>query len=144
MTSSENGVLVPPYGGGLVNLVASDEEREALMAEANQYPTYQISDRNLHDLELLAVGAFSPLDRFMGRADYQRVLTEMRMADGTLFPIPITLTIDKEDLPTREEWIRGSLPLESHAGGAVGPRDDGLPPPARGGDGSLGRSLHLW
>jgi sulfate adenylyltransferase len=59
----------------------------------------------LHDLELLAVGGYSPLDRFMGKADYQRVLTEMRLADGTLFPIPITLTINKEDLPTREEWI---------------------------------------
>ncbi|MEA3308493.1 MAG: bifunctional sulfate adenylyltransferase/adenylylsulfate kinase, partial [Chloroflexota bacterium] len=54
---------------------------------------------------LLAVGGFSPLDRFMCEADYQRVLTEMRLADGTLFPIPITLTIDKDDLPVREEWI---------------------------------------
>ncbi|MEA3350800.1 MAG: bifunctional sulfate adenylyltransferase/adenylylsulfate kinase, partial [Chloroflexota bacterium] len=56
-------------------------------------------------LELLAVGGFSPLDRFMGEDDYQRVLTEMRLADGTLFPMPITLTIDKADLPTRGEWI---------------------------------------
>ena len=105
MSSKDNGLLIPPYGGSLVNRVVSEEEHEALMEQANQYPTYQISDRNLHDLELLAVGGFSPLDRFMGRADYQRVLTEMRLADGTLFPIPITLTIDKEDLPTREEWI---------------------------------------
>jgi len=64
-----------------------------------------MTDRNLCDLELLAVGGFSPLDRFMSKADYQRVLTEMRLADGTLFSIPITLTISKEDLPTREEWI---------------------------------------
>jgi sulfate adenylyltransferase len=41
----------------------------------------------------------------MGKADYQRVLTEMRLANGTLFPMPITLTIRKEDLPTRDEWI---------------------------------------
>ncbi len=41
----------------------------------------------------------------MGQADYHRVLTEMRLSDGTLFPIPITLTINKADLPTREEWI---------------------------------------
>jgi sulfate adenylyltransferase len=105
MSSKNNGLLIPPYGDALVNRVVSQEEHDELMARANQYPTYQISDRNLHDLELLAVGGFSPLDRFMGRADYQRVLTEMRLADGTLFPIPITLTIDKEDLPTREEWI---------------------------------------
>jgi sulfate adenylyltransferase len=106
MTEGKQRVeLISPYGGKLVNLVTPAEQREALMAEANQYPMFQISDRNLCDLELLAVGGFSPLNRFMGQADYQRVLTEMRLADGTLFPIPITLTIDKEDLPTRGEWL---------------------------------------
>ncbi len=106
MTSHpEASTLISPYGGKLVDLVASEAQRDALMAEANRYPTLQISDRNLCDLELLAVGGFSPLDRFMGFADYQRVLTEMRLADGTLFPIPVTLTISKEDLPTRGEWI---------------------------------------
>ena len=106
MTDSSNDTkLISPYGGKLVDLIASAEAREALMAEATQYPRFQISDRNLCDLELLAVGGFSPLDRFMGQADYQRVLTEMRLADGTLFPIPITLTINKEELPTRAEWI---------------------------------------
>jgi sulfate adenylyltransferase len=105
VSRADVSTLIPPYGGRLVDLVASDAERGALMAEANQYPTLQISDRNLCDLELLAVGGFSPLDRFMGLADYQRVLTEMRLADGTLFPIPVTLTINKEDLPTRGEWI---------------------------------------
>ena len=102
---TEETALIPPYGGKLVDLVASVEAREELMAEANDYPRFQISDRNLCDLELLSVGGFSPLDRFMGEADYQRVLTEMRLADGTLFSIPITLTIDREDLPTRGEWI---------------------------------------
>ena len=104
MTNKKN-TLVQPYGGKLVNLVVSGEEREILRENANRYPSIQISDRALHDLELLAVGGYSPLDRFMGKADYQRVLTEMRLANGTLFPIPITLTIRKEDLPTRDEWI---------------------------------------
>jgi sulfate adenylyltransferase len=102
---SKNGVLIPPYGGKLVNLVVTGSERETLREQANHYPTIQISDRALHDLELLAVGGFSPLERFMGKADYQRVLTEMRLADGTLFPMPITLTIKKEDLPTTSEWV---------------------------------------
>ena len=102
---SKNGNLIPPYGGKLVNLVTTGEEREKLREQANHYPTIQISDRALHDLELLAVGGYSPLDRFMGKADYQRVLTEMRLADGTLFPMPITLTIKKEDLPTTSEWV---------------------------------------
>jgi sulfate adenylyltransferase len=97
--------LITPYGGKLVDLMVTGEEREGLLAAANRYPSLQISDRNLCDLELLATGGFSPLDRFMGQADYQRVLTEMRLANGTLFPIPITLTINKADLPTSEDWI---------------------------------------
>ena len=105
MVKPVNGKLIEPYGGTLVNLVVSDEEREERMAEAGHYPRFKISDRNLCDLELLAVGGFSPLDRFMGKADYQRVLTEMRLADGTLFPIPVTLTINREDLPTRAEGL---------------------------------------
>lgn len=102
---NEKAKLITPYGGSLIDLVVIGEEQKAYIAEASHYPSIQLSQRTLHDLELLAVGAFSPLDRFMGKTDYQRVLTEMRLADGTLFPIPITLTIDKEDLPTREEWI---------------------------------------
>ncbi len=105
MTIGNNGVVITPYGGKLVNLVTVGEEREGLRKIANQYPSIQISDRSLHDLELLAVGGYSPLSRYMGKHDYQRVLTEMRLSDGTLFPIPITLTINKEDLPTRDEWI---------------------------------------
>jgi len=101
----QSDLLITPYGGSLINLVVPDEAREETLAEANQYPTFQITDRNLCDLELLAVGGFSPLDRFMAQADYQRVLTEMRLADGTLFPMPITLTIDKEELPTRAEYL---------------------------------------
>ncbi len=100
-----DSILIPPYGGKLVNLVVTGEEREHLREQSSHYPSLQISNRSLHDLELLAVGGYSPLDRFMGKADYQRVLTEMRLADGTLFPMPITLTINKEDLPTRSEWI---------------------------------------
>ncbi|HNT77709.1 MAG TPA: bifunctional sulfate adenylyltransferase/adenylylsulfate kinase [Anaerolineae bacterium] len=104
MTSKKNG-LIAPYGGALVDLVVAGDERETLLAQANAYPSVQISPRAQHDLELLATGGFSPLDRFMGQADYQRVLTEMRLASGLLFPIPITLTIDKAELPTRDEWI---------------------------------------
>lgn len=105
MSKNSDKTLIPPYGGKLINLIVPASEREAIGAEATHYPDIQLSDRALHDLELLAVGGYSPLDRFMGKDDYQRVLTEMRLADGTLFPIPITLTINKEDLPTRAEWV---------------------------------------
>ncbi len=105
MQSKSKDILITPYGGKLVNLLVEGEEREGLLGQATHYPSVQISARSLNDLELLATGGFSPLERFMGEADYQRVLTEMRLANGVLFPIPVTLTIDKEDLPVRDEWI---------------------------------------
>jgi sulfate adenylyltransferase len=92
--------LISPYGGKLVNLVVEEEERPELVNKANGLPSIQLSNRTLCDLELLAIGGFSPLDRFMGKADYDRVVEEMRLANGTLFSIPITLPID-EDGPLR-------------------------------------------
>ena len=66
-------------------------------AYANRLPSIRLSHRTVCDLELLAIGAFSPLDRFLGQADYQRVLDEMRLTSGHLFPIPITLPVEPED-----------------------------------------------
>jgi ATP sulfurylase len=85
--------LVSPYCGELVNLLVADEERRELNDRANKLSSLQLSSRSLCDLELLSVGAFSPLDRFMGKADYTAVLEEMRLTNGTLFPIPITLPV---------------------------------------------------
>jgi len=66
------------------------------MAYAKNLTAIQLSDRTLCDLELLATGAFSPLDRFMGREDYSRVVSEMRLNSGQLFPIPVTLPASDE------------------------------------------------
>lgn len=85
------GELIRPYGGALVDLVMRGEGRDELARRANQLPAVQLSARSLCDLELLAVGAFSPLDRFMGRADYLRTVEEMRLSGGTPFPVPVTL-----------------------------------------------------
>jgi sulfate adenylyltransferase len=85
--------LITPYGGKLVNLVVTDKEQGDLAEHAAHLASVQLSPRSLCDLELLSTGAFSPLDRFMGRADYTRVLEEMRLQDGKLFPIPITLPV---------------------------------------------------
>ncbi len=99
-------VLIPPYGGTLVNLLPkSEEERMALMERASRLPSIQISARALHDLELIATGGFSPLDRFMGKADYESVLETMRLSDGTLWPLPITLTVNRAELPAGAEEI---------------------------------------
>ena len=100
-----NGILISPYGGKMVNLVAEGEERQELVELSLRLPSVQISQRATCDLELLATGGFSPLDRFMGKADYERVLTEMRLANGMLFPIPVTLKVDEESLPKWGEQI---------------------------------------
>ncbi len=89
--------LIPPYGGELVDLVASGEQLEELRGEAARLPAVRISERAACDLELMATGGFSPLDRFMSREDYQSVVDDMRLADGTLFPIPVTLPVDLDD-----------------------------------------------
>ncbi len=88
--------LITPYGGRLVDLRVPADELDAQKAYASRLRSLQLSQRSVCDLELLALGGFSPLDRFMGQADYQRVLDEMRVADGTLFPIPITLPIPED------------------------------------------------
>lgn len=97
--------LIAPYGGNLVNLVVDGKEREDLLARAPQLSSIKITMRNLCDLELLATGGFSPLTTFMGKADYERVLHEMRLADRTLWPLPITLTAEPKELPTVGEDI---------------------------------------
>jgi sulfate adenylyltransferase len=96
-TGKNEPILIEPYGGQLIDLRVAPEAHDDLRAYANTLPSIQLSDRALCDLELLATGAFSPLERFMGRADYARVLEEMRLADGRLFPIPVTLPVDHID-----------------------------------------------
>jgi sulfate adenylyltransferase len=89
--------LIAPYTSPLVDLL------EGGLAEyAATLPSIQISPRSQCDLELLATGAFTPLDRFMSQRDYERVVAEMRLANGVLFPIPITLPVD-EPLPLHHD-----------------------------------------
>ncbi len=92
-----------PYGGRLVDLLVPAPGREALLAHASRLPSLTLSDRSVHDLELLACGAFSPLDRFLSHRDYERVLEELRLADGTLWPLPITLPVDPAQVRLGDE-----------------------------------------
>jgi sulfate adenylyltransferase len=102
--------LIPPYGNRLVDLRATDDEREELVARARTLPSIVLTDRALHDLELLAVGAFSPLTGFLGRRDYERVIEEMRLSDGTLWPMPIVLRVpdDERARPGAELALRNA------------------------------------
>ena len=85
--------LVSPFGGQLIDLTVPETELSDALAKAKELRSIQLSERSLCDLELMATGAFSPIDRFMGREDYRRVVAEMRLRSGQLFPIPITLPI---------------------------------------------------
>jgi sulfate adenylyltransferase len=86
--------LISPYGDELVNLVVPPEAVDAVKAYASHLPSLQLSERSICDLELLATGGFSPLSTFMSRDDHQRVIEEMRLTNGHLFPIPVILPVD--------------------------------------------------
>jgi len=85
--------LVPAHGGELRPLLAEPSRAAALKEEALALPSWNLTDRQVRDVELLLGGAFSPLAGFLGEADYERVCGEMRLASGTLWPIPIALDV---------------------------------------------------
>ncbi|TCK19486.1 sulfate adenylyltransferase [Thiogranum longum] len=87
--------FVQPHGGQLVNLLVDPEKAEALKTESQQYLSLTLSQRQVCDLELLMNGAFSPLAGFMNQADYESVLDRVRLADGTVWPVPIVLDVDQ-------------------------------------------------
>lgn len=82
---------ITPHGGALIDRVLRGSARDEAIARAREAPRLTLGDVSLADLELIATGVFSPLSGFLGRADYERVVGEARLADGTLWPIPITL-----------------------------------------------------
>jgi sulfate adenylyltransferase len=84
---------VPPHGGSLVNLIVSDARAAELRGASQAFPSWDLTPRQLCDLELLANGGFSPLTGFMTRADYEPVRDRMRLASGALWPMPITLDV---------------------------------------------------
>ena len=88
--------LIPPHGGKLVNLIADEDRAAALRDESRDWPSHDLTPRQLCDLELLLNGGFSPLTGFMARDDHERVCSEMRLADGTLWPLPVTLDVSEE------------------------------------------------
>ncbi|TMA21703.1 MAG: sulfate adenylyltransferase, partial [Deltaproteobacteria bacterium] len=97
--------LVAPHGGALTERIVSPAEEPSLREIAAASPSLVLDARELADLELLAVGAASPLRGFLGAADYESVLARMRLADGTVWPLPLTLAVSDEDAARLE---RGS------------------------------------
>ncbi|MBS3028020.1 MAG: sulfate adenylyltransferase [Dolichospermum sp. DET50] len=84
---------IAPHGGELINRVASSAQREIFISKADFLPRVELDERAVSDLEMIAIGGFSPLKGFMNQADYNRVVTEMRLANGIVWSIPITLSV---------------------------------------------------
>jgi sulfate adenylyltransferase len=82
-----------PHGGELVNLIPDQQHINLLKQETLNLPSWDLSDRQICDLELLLNGGFSPLTGFMNKADYDSVLKDMRLTNGSIWPIPITLDV---------------------------------------------------
>jgi sulfate adenylyltransferase len=86
-------ILIPPHGGRLVNLVVDGDRATELRATSRAWPSWELTPRQVCDLELLSNGGFSPLNGYMTRPDYESVCDHMRLADDTLWPIPVTLDV---------------------------------------------------
>ena len=88
--------LTAPHGGKLVELLVDPDRAAELKGASRDWPSWDLTPRQRCDLELLVTGAFSPLTGFMTRADYEAVCGSMRLTDGTLWPIPITLDVSED------------------------------------------------
>jgi sulfate adenylyltransferase len=93
---SHNPDAIAPHGGQLVNRIATSEQRAEFLSKADFLPRVQLDDRAVSDVEMIAIGAFSPLTGFMSQEDYDRTVTEMRLANGLVWSIPITLSVTEE------------------------------------------------
>ena len=102
--------LIQPHGGVLKDLYLEPDEAERERRAALEMPSWDLTPRQLCDIELILNGGFSPLEGFLGRADYDTVVADMRLADGTLWPIPVTLdvteTFAKDLAPGRQIALR--------------------------------------
>ncbi|WP_199100051.1 bifunctional sulfate adenylyltransferase/adenylylsulfate kinase [Dyella sp. ASV21] len=93
--SPEAIALIAPHGGELKELYLPLDEAEQLKQQSAGLPGIDLSTRQLCDLELLLNGAFSPLEGFLTQRDYAQVVNELRLADGTLWPVPVTLDVSE-------------------------------------------------
>jgi sulfate adenylyltransferase len=89
--------IIDPHGGELVNLLLPQAEAERAAEEAEHLPKVTVGHRELSDLEMLAVGALSPLTGFVGEKDYHSILDDMHLSNGLVWTIPVTLSLDEEE-----------------------------------------------
>jgi sulfate adenylyltransferase len=106
--------LIAPHGGRLIELLVRGSERESLLHQARSLPSLTLDEWELSDVELFAIGAISPLSGFMTQPDYEAVLERTRLADGTVWPIPITLGVAESEADAWKEG--GAIALKAHTG----------------------------
>jgi ATP sulfurylase len=102
-------LLVAPHGGVLVDRLVTGEQAEALRARSVPLPRITLDERERSDLELLAVGAFSPLTGFLDAADYAGVVDGLRLANGVVWPLPVTLAVDDDTRRRLEPGVTAAL-----------------------------------
>ncbi|MEB3339282.1 sulfate adenylyltransferase [Okeania sp.] len=110
--------LIPAHGGQLINRIVTPEKRQELMEKAESLPKIQLDKRALSDLEMIAIGGFSPLNGFMEEDDYKSVVVDMRLKNGLPWSVPITLSVSEEvaDLLTEGSLVRLDSPSGEFAG----------------------------
>lgn len=111
MTATET---IAPHGGKLVDLLLPQEEAERALEEAEHLAKVEVGSRELSDLEMLAVGALSPLTGFMNERDYHSVLDDMHLSNGPVWTIPVTLSLSEEEA----KRVGGSSRIALTTGGA--------------------------
>src|SRR3984885_6779713 len=101
--------IIAPHGGELADLMASPERTTELKAHSREWPSWDLTPRQICDLELLMSGGFSPLRGFMTPADYEGVCHNMRLSSGILWPMPITLDVKEEFAKSLTPGSKGAL-----------------------------------
>jgi sulfate adenylyltransferase len=106
--------LIRPHGGTLVNREVTGIERERLIESSATMPALHLGAREISDLELIATGAYSPLEGFLCESDYRSVRANMRLANGVAWPIPVTLSVTSEEASTLREGEDVALYQDAH------------------------------
>lgn len=103
---------IAPHGGHLINRIATPDQRQEFLEKADHLPRVQLDERSLSDLELIAIGGFSPLAGFMEQKDYQTVVDQMRLSNGLPWSIPITLSVSETVASSLSigGWVRLDAP----------------------------------
>jgi len=105
--------MIEPHGGKLINRIVSEKDKKILKDKIFMLKSIKLTKRQISDLEMIATGAFSPLEGFMNKEDYLSVLHNMRLANGLVWTIPITLAVDKNESKRFEKGDDISLLDES-------------------------------